>query len=97
MSFGAGMGAGMGAGIGAGIAIGVSSGEKRAVQYIRDHVVANELTVHDRMGKEVDLDQVLQEAVAAKRHESQGWRVAVMIGIAGLAALALATYLFLSM
>ena len=87
----------MGAGMGAGIAIGVASGEKRAVQQIRDHMLANELTIHDRMGKEVDLDQVLNEATRTQRNQSKRVVVTLALVIVGLIALALTAYLFLQM
>jgi hypothetical protein len=94
MSFGAGLSAGMGAGIGAGIAIGVSSGEKRVVQRIRDHMAAHELTIHDRMGKDVDLETVLDNAVRAGRCTKGGWGVVLLIAlVGGVALLSLLTVL----
>ena len=69
MSFAEGMGAGIGAGIGTGIAIGMASGQRKAVEQIRSYLAARELAVHDRRGKEVDLDQVLTEALAAGQCE----------------------------
>ena len=76
MSFAAGIGAGMGAGMGAGIAIGMSSGQKKALGQIREYVAAQELTIHDRTGKEISLDALLAEAVAANRCTNRGHRQA---------------------
>ncbi len=56
MGFGGGMAAGMGAGMGAGIAIGIASGKKQAVQKLREHFIAQGITVHDHIGKELVLD-----------------------------------------
>lgn len=95
MSFGAGMGAGMGAGIGAGIAIGVSSGQKKAVEQIRDYIETNQLAIHDRMGKPVPVEQVLESACATCSNKSAqtGWVVAgVLFGLLAL-GVALAAYL----
>ena len=48
----------MGAGIGSGMAIGMSSGRKRSREEIREHLHSHGLTIHDRSGKEVDIDEV---------------------------------------
>ncbi len=64
MSFGAGMAAGMGAGIGSGIAMGIASGRKRAVTEIRDHIERNDITLMDRQGVPLKIDQVLDDAVS---------------------------------
>jgi hypothetical protein len=84
-SFGGGMSVGMGAGIGAGIAIGVSSGQKSATEKLRKHFAENGLTVHDRMGKEVDLETALSTATS-NQGACCGW--GVTIGILLLALLA---------
>jgi hypothetical protein len=83
----------MGAGMGAGIAIGMTSGQKKAVSQIRDYLVTHELTVHDRAGKEVLLDEVLDDAVGSQCCATGGWRAAVgiavlLVGLLVFAALA---------
>jgi hypothetical protein len=93
MSFAAGIGAGMGAGMGAGIAIGMASGQKKALVQIREYVTAQELTIHDRTGKEISLDTLLAGAVAANQGTNRGWVAAALIvalltGIALFAAIA---------
>ncbi len=83
-SFGGGMGAGMGAGIGCGIAIGIPAGQKKAAEKLREHFAENGLTVHDRMGKEVDLETVLATVSTKECSSSSGWAVALALVILGL-------------
>ncbi len=58
----AGFGTGMGAGIGAGMALGVSSGRQQALKQIRNHVEHHGITIQDRYGAPLKVDQFLSEA-----------------------------------
>lgn len=91
MSFAAGIGAGMGAGI----AIGMGSGQKRAIGKIREYLVTHEMTIHDRMGKEVPLETVLEEARAGGQCTNKGWTFAFLAVLAGLALLGVIGYFVL--
>jgi hypothetical protein len=64
MSFGGGMAAGMGAGIGCGIAIGIASGRKKAAEDIRYHIESNGITIADRSGNPIKVDQFLERAIS---------------------------------
>ena len=97
MSFGAGMGAGMGAGIGTGLAIGMSSGKKQARDEIRRHLHANGLTIHDRSGKEVDLEEVLGDIAVDECTGKNVRTISVVLAILlGVFAGGLALYLIFS-
>ncbi len=66
MTFGGGMAAGMGAGIGAGIAIGVSGGRKRAASELREHIEKNGITILDRQGKPIKIEQLVDDALGQR-------------------------------
>ena len=98
MSFGAGMAAGMGAGIGSGIAIGVASGRQRAISDIRNHIERNNITLLDRQGSPVKVDQFLEDAAGQSSCQNPNATAKVILLVTvglllfGLAA-ALAFYL----
>ena len=93
MSFGAGMGAGMGAGIGSGLAIGVSTGRKRVCEEICEYIDANGMTIRDRTGVEVDVEEFLSNAVRDRASSGQGSKALLAILVLlGLAALSLLSY-----
>ena len=96
MSFAVGIGAGMGAGIGTGIAIGISSGKKQACEEIRDHFHANGLTIHDRSGKEMNLEEVLAPIASGECSSKNVRTVALVISLLlGILAAGLVLHLVL--
>ncbi len=64
MDFGGGFATGIGVGMGSGMAIGLSSGKKQALNQIRDHVERHGITMHDRYGAPVKVDDLLETACA---------------------------------
>jgi hypothetical protein len=88
MDFGGGMGAGIAVGISCGIACGISSGEKQAIEKVRQHLIENDLRIHDSVGKEVDMNNVLSTAVACSNRSKA--KPAMLIGALLLAFVVLA-------
>lgn len=62
MDFGGGFATGMGAGMGSGIAIGITSGKKQALNQLREHVEQNGITIHDRYGAPIKVNDLLENA-----------------------------------
>ena len=59
MDFNGGFAAGLGAGMGAGIAAGICSGRKQSLERVRQHVESNGITLLDRYGAPVKIDDLL--------------------------------------
>lgn len=97
MSFGAGIAAGMGAGMGSGIAIGISSGRQQARKDLISYLDSEGMTIHDRSGKELKLDAVLDQAFATTAccQQRTAKTVRVIALLAGIAALGAAIYVLL--
>ena len=89
MDFGGGFATGIGAGIGSGMAIGVSEGRKRVRRQIREYVDSQGITVLDRFGKPIKLEEFLDEACGPSQQccsRNKAWLWAVLVlGVAAAA------------
>lgn len=96
MDFGGGFATGIAVGIGSGMAMGASNGRQQAKNEMRKYIEQNNITIQDRFGKPVKVDDLMDavcDNAAACNSCSRNWLVlTVVLGIA-LAAGVLAFFL----
>ncbi len=91
MDFGGGFAAGIAAGMGSGMAIGVPSGQNQTRQRVRDYIEREGMTLQDRFGKPVKVDDFLDDAcgtstVCCSRTKTLAW-IGLLLGVAFAAGL----------
>lgn len=67
MEFGGGLATGIAVGIGSGIASGVATGRSQLRKQIRSHIDESGITIQDRFGKPIKLDEFLEEACGPEK------------------------------
>lgn len=96
MDFGGGFATGIAVGMGSGVASGVSTGRSKMRKQVQNYIEQSGVTMQDRYGKPVKLDEFLEEACGPVKEEcspSKIWAI-VFIGLASLIGLAIALLLF---
>ncbi len=100
MDFGGGFATGIGAGMGSGIAIGMASGKKQALNQLREHVELNGITIHDRYGAPIKVNDLLDTAcgptTCCNSTGKTGWIIAAFVLALGVAT-AIGIYVAASM
>lgn len=95
MDFGGGLATGIAVGIGSGIASGIASGRSQMRQHLRKHIDESGVTIQDRYGKPIKLDEFLANACGPERADcskSRTWAF-FAVGLVVLAALAVMFFL----
>ena len=90
MGFGGGFATGIAVGLGSGIASGIATGRAQLRQQLSEHVDENGVTIQDRFGKPIKLDEFLEEACGPEKAAcSKSTMLAVIaLGLVVLAAIA---------
>ena len=83
------LGAGFAAGIGAGIAIGMSSGQRRGQSQVCEYLKTNGIALFDQDGNRVSIEEIEENAQSALSCSTNN-KLAILLGIAALAAIVLA-------
>ena len=95
MDFGGGMATGIAVGIGSGIASGISSWRSQTKKQVRDYVDQNGITIQDRYGKPIKVDDFLNEACGPENENcsaNKTWGL-VIVGVLVLMASAFVFFL----
>ena len=90
MDFGGGFATGIAVGMGSGIASGVATGRSKMRKQIRSHIDQSAVTIQDRYGKPIKLDEFLEDACGPEKADcskTKTWAI-VAAGLAVLVALA---------
>ncbi len=90
MDFGGGLATGIAVGMGSGVATGIATGRSQLRKEIRSHMDQSGVTIQDRYGKPIKLDEFLEDACGPEKADcskSRAWAV-VAVGLAVLVVLA---------
>lgn len=92
MNFPVGMACGFGCGFSCGLPAGMAAGRKKTKDEIRDYIEMHGITLHDRSGRTVLPEELLNEAMSV---QVPGHQTTILLVIGALLLLALGGFLFL--
>ena len=94
MDFGGGFATGIAVGMGSGVASGIATGRTQLRKQIRSHMDQSGVTIQDRYGKPIKLDEFLEDACGPEKADCSKTKTWAFVAV-GLAVLVVLAVMFL--